>query len=110
MRILTLNELAEVLRTTKCALYNRVLRDPFSLPPTLNIPGSSAKYLFDALVVERWLADPVAFMPLDRRQKKPVGRPRKYPLSTPTVTPSGKRRGRPPKAAMASASVLASPV
>lgn len=110
MRILTLDELAEVLRTTKCALYNRALRDPFSIPPTLNIPGSAAKYLFDADTVDRWLANPTAFMPLDARPKKAVGRPRKYPLATPTITPSGKRRGRPPKAAHQVQPVLASSV
>ena len=109
IEILTLEELAQVLKTTKCALYNRATRDPYAIPPTLKIPGGP-KYLFDAEVVQKWLRDPTAFMPLDARPKKAVGRPRKYPLAAPTVTPSGKRRGRPPKAAQQVQPVLASPV
>lgn len=91
--------LAERLNTTRNALYLRILRNPYSVPPHVTFPNAKERYMFDVETVEEWMRDPLAFTPASLHPKKPVGRPRKFPLpSTPACT-SGKRRGRPPKAA-----------
>ena len=53
MQILTVQELSKLIRKAPQSIYNDLGRNPQSLPPTLDIPGSS-EVLF--VNVDQWLA------------------------------------------------------
>ncbi len=79
MKLLVIEDLVPILRApSSMALYCRRSRDPYSLPPVIKIPGDK-RLFFSEEVVEDWLKDPSAYLPAERRPKKPVGRPRKNP-------------------------------
>jgi hypothetical protein len=73
MPLVSLDDLAERLKTTRNALHCRYRRSPSNLPPILKIPGDK-RFFFDSYIVEEWIKNPAAFMP---QPKRGPGRPRK---------------------------------
>lgn len=73
MTLITIDELAVRLLTTKNALHIRMHRNPFAVPPRVTIPGDK-RILFDTETVEKWLSNPTVSMP---QPKRGPGRPRK---------------------------------
>jgi hypothetical protein len=74
--LVSIDELADVLRTTALALYCRRHRSKYNLPPAVKIPGDRRLW-FRADVVDEWIENPKAFMP---KEKRGPGRPRKHPV------------------------------
>lgn len=54
MKLITLLELAQRMRSTRNALLCRRNRNPKSLPPPVRLPGDP-RLLFDEKLVARWL-------------------------------------------------------
>ncbi|WP_296235753.1 helix-turn-helix transcriptional regulator [uncultured Pseudomonas sp.] len=76
-KLLTINDLAEILGRTAGTIKNQHSKTPFKLPPVCRIPGAG-RLLWRKEDVESWLQQHVAQhdIPIPTEKRKP-GRPRK---------------------------------
>ncbi|WP_081693925.1 helix-turn-helix transcriptional regulator [Aquipseudomonas alcaligenes] len=76
-KLLTINDLAEILGRSAGTIKNQHSKTPFKLPPVCRIPGAG-RLLWRREDVDRWLQQHVAphDIPVSTLKRKP-GRPRK---------------------------------
>lgn len=80
--LLTVEDLAQILRKSPASIRSDVTRNPLALPPICRIPGT-ARILWRTTDVERWLsaiaasASPAEAAPPSSRARKKRGRPTK---------------------------------